>query len=170
MMSSAAWIELTLAMRTDGCALEIFANGQLLSAVSAQNGAFAEFLFRPNLSRVSGKHGMTLMTRKPVAAAFELNRDDIALVMIMGASRLRIDVHAHDCCVVNLHRTLLNFFPRTKQHQERRDHPAHDHKNESAVERAGALTEFAENFWPDETTDARGAIDETDRCGRGGTR
>lgn len=88
MMSGAARIELTLAMRTDGFAFEIFANGQLLSAVSAQNRTFAEFLFRPNLSRVSGKHGMALMTRKPFAAAFELNRDDIALVMIMGASRL----------------------------------------------------------------------------------
>jgi len=45
MMSGAAWIELTLAMRTDGFALEIFANGQLMSAVSAQNRMFAEFLF-----------------------------------------------------------------------------------------------------------------------------
>jgi hypothetical protein len=118
MMSAAAWIELTFAMRTDGCALEIFANGQLLSAVSAPNGAFADFLFRPNLSRVSGKHGMTSMTRKPVAAAFELNRDDIAIVMIMGTSRLRIDTNAHHGCVVNLHRALLNFFSRTEQHQQ----------------------------------------------------
>ena len=167
MMSAAAWIELTSAMRTDGFALEIFANGQLLSAVSAQNRTFAEFLFRPNLSRVSGKHGMTLMTRKPLAAAFELNRDDIAIVLIMGTSRLRIDTHAHDGCVVNLHSMLLNSFPRTKQHEQRRDHPARDHKNESAVEGAGALTELAENFWSDETTDAGGAIDESHRRGGG---
>jgi hypothetical protein len=118
MMSGATRIELTLAMRADGFALEIFANGQLLSAISAQNRTFAEFLFQPNLRRVFGKRGMTLMTRKPVAAAFELDRDDVALVMIMGAARLRIDVHAHDGCVVNLHGTLLNFFPRAEQHQQ----------------------------------------------------
>jgi hypothetical protein len=98
--------------------LEIFANGQLLSAVSAENRTFAEFLFRPNLSRVSGKHGVALMTRKPFAAAFELNRDDIALVMIMGASRLWIDIHAHHGCVVNLHGALLNSFSRAEQHQQ----------------------------------------------------
>jgi len=118
MVSGAAGIELPLAMRTDRFALEVFANGQLLSAVSAQNRAFAEFLFQPNLRRVSAKRGMALMTRKPFAAAFELNRDDIALVMIMGAACLRIDIHAHDGCVVNFHDVLLNFFPRAKQHQQ----------------------------------------------------
>ena len=118
MMSGATRIELTLAMRTDGFALEIFANGQLLSAISAQNRTFAEFLFQPNLSRVSGKRGMALMTRKPFATALELNRDDIALVMIMGASCLRIDIQAHDSRVVNLHGTLLNFSPRAEQHQQ----------------------------------------------------
>jgi hypothetical protein len=117
-VSGAAWIELTLAMRADGFAPEIFANGQLLSAVSAQNRAFAEFFFQPNLSRVSGKRGMALMTRKPFAAAFELNRDDIALIIIMGAARLRIDIHAHDGCVLNFHDVLLNFFSRAEQHQQ----------------------------------------------------
>jgi hypothetical protein len=67
---------------------------------------------------VSGKRGMALMTRKPFAAAFELNRDDIALIMIMGASCLRIDIHAHDGSVVNLHDTLLNSFPRAEQHEQ----------------------------------------------------
>jgi hypothetical protein len=38
--------------------------------------------------------------------------------MIMGASRLRIDIHAHHGCVVNLHGPLLNSFARTKQHQQ----------------------------------------------------
>jgi hypothetical protein len=117
MMSGAAWIERTLAMRADGFAPEIFANGQLLSAVSAQNRAFAEFFFQPNLGRVSGKRGMALMTRKPFAAAFELNRDDIALIIIMGTACLRIDIHSHDSRAMNLHGPSLNFFPRAKQHQ-----------------------------------------------------
>jgi hypothetical protein len=38
--------------------------------------------------------------------------------MIMGAARLRIDIHAHDGCVVNLHGALLNSFPRAEQHQQ----------------------------------------------------
>ena len=44
---------------------------------------------------------MTFKAREPVAAAFELNRDDIAFAMIMGASRLRIDIYAPDGCAVN---------------------------------------------------------------------
>jgi hypothetical protein len=118
MVSSAARIELPLAMRTDRFALEVFANGQLLSAVSAQNHAFAECLFQPNLRQVSGQRGMAFMTRKPFTAAFELDRDDIALVMIMGAACLRIDIHAHDGCVLNFHDVLLNFFSRAEQHQQ----------------------------------------------------
>jgi len=38
------------------------------------------------------------MTRKPLAAALELDRDDIALAVIMGASRLWIDIHAKNAC------------------------------------------------------------------------
>jgi hypothetical protein len=118
MMSGTARVELAFAMRTDGLALEVFANGQLLSAVSAQNHAFAEFLFQPNLRQVFGQRGMAFMTRKPFTAAFELDRDDIALVMIMGAACLRIDIHAHDGCVLNFHDVLLNFFSRAEQHQQ----------------------------------------------------
>ena len=46
---------------------------------------------------------MTLMTRKPLPTAFELNRNDIALTVIVGASRLGIDVHTIDGCVADLH-------------------------------------------------------------------
>jgi hypothetical protein len=77
----------------------------LLPAVSAQNCTFTEFLFRPRLRRVSGDQSMTLMARKPFPAAFELNRNDVALAMIMGTPRLRIDIYAQDGCVANLHGT-----------------------------------------------------------------
>jgi hypothetical protein len=45
MMSGAARVELAFAMRADGFALKILANGQLLTAVSAPNRMFAELLF-----------------------------------------------------------------------------------------------------------------------------
>jgi len=45
---------------------------------------------------------VTLMTRKPLTAALELDRDDVALAMIMGASRLRIDIYSQDDCAANV--------------------------------------------------------------------
>src|SRR5437764_8099434 len=81
-----------------------------MPAVSAQNCALTEFLFRPNLSGVSAQPGVTLMTRKPLPAALELDRNDVALAMIMDAPRLRIDIHAQNTFVVNLH-WVAKFFP-----------------------------------------------------------
>lgn len=94
MVGGAAGIELMPAVRADGFAVEIFVNGQLLAAISAQNCALTKFFFRPTLSRMPGEHIVTLMTRKPFPAALELNRNNIALAMIMSAPRLRIDIDA----------------------------------------------------------------------------
>jgi hypothetical protein len=113
----AARIEPMLAMRTRGRALKIFANGQLRSAVAAHYCLFASFLFRPNLSCMSSQLGMTLKAREPVVATSEPNRDDIAFAMIMGASRLPIDIYAPDGYAVNFQFRLLNFLSRTQQDQ-----------------------------------------------------
>jgi len=51
---------------------------------------------------MSGKHGVTFMTRKPFTAAFELNGYDIALVVIMSAACLRIDIHTEDGSAADL--------------------------------------------------------------------
>ena len=45
---------------------------------------------------MAGKFGVALMTRKPFSAALELDRDDVAVVVIMSASRLIINVRAGD--------------------------------------------------------------------------
>ena len=79
---------------------------------AAQDCWRIEFCARPNFRIVSGKLGMTFMTREPVAAALELDRDDIGLTVIMSTSRLRIDIHAQDDYVVNFHDRSLNFFAR----------------------------------------------------------
>ena len=44
---------------------------------------------------------MALMTRKPFATAFELQRDDVAWTVIVGATRFRIDIDAVDLNAVN---------------------------------------------------------------------
>jgi hypothetical protein len=62
-----------------------------------------EFLVWPNLSRVSGEQSVTFVTRKPVPATLELDRDDIALAVVMRASRLWIDVNARDIDALNFH-------------------------------------------------------------------
>ena len=46
---------------------------------------------------------MTLMTRKPVAAAFELNGDDVAFAMVVRAASLFIHAHTDDLDIMNLH-------------------------------------------------------------------
>jgi hypothetical protein len=43
---------------------------------------------------VSGQFLMTLVTRIPLTAAFELNRDDVALAVVMRAPRFKIDIYA----------------------------------------------------------------------------
>src|SRR5215469_11978573 len=106
---------------------------------------------------------MTLKAREPVAAAFELNRDDIAFAMIMGASRLRIDIYAPDGCAVNLQCRLLNFLSRTHQDQCRCDNETRNHHRESAVKRAGALADVADDFGTEISADTSIAINESNR-------
>src|SRR3954447_20862340 len=72
-----------------------------MPAGAAQNGGPIELFLWPNGRRVSGKFGVAFMTRIPIAAALELDRDDITLAVVMSASRFLIDVHADDLHAVN---------------------------------------------------------------------
>ncbi len=65
-------------------------------AATAQNGGRVEFFLRPSLCRVSAQFGVACVTRKPLPAAFELDRNDVAFAVIMSAPRFRINVHAGD--------------------------------------------------------------------------
>lgn len=65
-------------------------------ARTAENGGRVPFLLRPNFRRMTGKFRMAGVTRKPLAAAFELDRDNVALTVVMSAPRFWIDVDAHD--------------------------------------------------------------------------
>ena len=45
---------------------------------------------------MAGKFGVALMTRKPFSAALELDRDDVAVVVIVHAPRFLIHIRASD--------------------------------------------------------------------------
>jgi hypothetical protein len=72
-----------------------------MSAGAAQNGGRIEFFVGPNDRGVPGQFGVAFVTGKPIAAALEPDRDDIAFAVVMSASRLLIDVHADHLHVVN---------------------------------------------------------------------
>src|ERR1043165_2960758 len=72
-----------------------------MPACTAQNGGHIELFPWPNDSCVSGQLGVALVTGKPIAAAFELDRDDVAFAVVMSASRFLIDVHTDDQRAVN---------------------------------------------------------------------
>ena len=72
-----------------------------MSACTAQDGGRIELFLWPDGRAVSGKFVVTFMTGKPIAAAFELDSDDIAFAVVMIAARFLIDVHADDLHAVN---------------------------------------------------------------------
>lgn len=72
-----------------------------MAAGTAQNRELIEFRFGPNIRVVAGELGMTLVTREPFAAAFELQRDDVVCAVIMRAPRLWIDIDAVDLNAVD---------------------------------------------------------------------
>ena len=72
-----------------------------MAAAAAKDHGFVELTSRPNFREVSGKFRMALVTREPLSAAFELDRDDIAFAVVMSPARLNIYVRADDVHVVN---------------------------------------------------------------------
>ena len=61
-----------------------------MSAPAAEDRTRVELRFRPNFRRVPGKFGVALMTREPIAAAFEFDGDDVAFAVVMRAARFLI--------------------------------------------------------------------------------
>ena len=72
-----------------------------MSAPAAEDRTRVELRFRPNFRRVPGKFGVALMTREPIAAAPELDRDDVVLAVVVSATRFSIHVRADDVHAVN---------------------------------------------------------------------
>lgn len=94
-------IKITLAFRANRITAEIFRDHQLMSANSAKNRPRIVFIQTPNLCRMIRAFGVTLKTRKPIAAAFELNRNDINVFVIMAATGLFINADVVNFFVLN---------------------------------------------------------------------
>ena len=82
--------------------VEIFADGELIAATAAQNCARIELRVRPDHGGVMRELCVAFVTRKPFSAAFELDRDYVALAVVMRTARFPINVCADDVDVVNL--------------------------------------------------------------------
>ncbi len=72
-----------------------------MSAAAAQNCGHIEFFLRPNHWRMTGKFGVASITGKPIPAALELDRDEIALAVVVRATRFVINLRAYDGHVVD---------------------------------------------------------------------
>ncbi len=94
-------IEICIAVRANISAIHIFRDRQLLSANSAKNRFCFKLIRFPNFRPVRRAFPMTFKTRKPVAAAFELNRNYIKFAVPMFASRLFINFDAVNFFAVN---------------------------------------------------------------------
>ena len=89
------------ALRTNRIALEIFGNRQLTTAISAQNRLRFKFVQFPNFRQMIGTFRVTLETRKPIAATFEFNGDNIGFAFVMSAPRLRVNIRSDYFYIVN---------------------------------------------------------------------
>jgi hypothetical protein len=90
-MIRAARIKSSAAIRADGLARKIFRNCQLISAIAAQNRGRFEFRSSPNFWLVFGVFSVAFVTRKPFAAAFEFDGDNVFFAFVMSASGLRVN-------------------------------------------------------------------------------
>ena len=81
--------------RTDGAArfaLQVFANGQICAAGSAQNGLLVEFAAWPNLDGMAGERDVTVLAGVVCGAALHFDGDDVGGRMVVQATRLRIEM------------------------------------------------------------------------------
>jgi hypothetical protein len=60
------------------------------------------FILRPDLYRVFGKRAVTLETRIPIFAAFELYRDNILIALVVSTSGLGVDARSGHLVPVDL--------------------------------------------------------------------
>ncbi len=103
-------IKITLALRANRITSEIFRDRQLMSANSAKDRPRIVFIQTPNLCRMIRAFGVTLETRKPITATFELNRNGINIFVVMAATSLFIYADAVNFFAVNFNDFLHEVF------------------------------------------------------------
>jgi hypothetical protein len=85
-------IEPALTTRADIIARKVLGDRKLLTARSAQYGAGMAFIGWPYRGSMTGRFAVTFDARKPVATAFEPDRNDIEIGIVMGAACLWIHI------------------------------------------------------------------------------
>lgn len=76
-MKAAAGIEVGAAVRAMGSAVEVFTDGKLRTARSAQNGSFIELFFWPNRVMPAAKRLVAFEAREIAIAAMETDGDPV---------------------------------------------------------------------------------------------
>lgn len=100
-MIGAFRVEITVAIRANRIASEIFRNRQLMSANSAQNRSSFVFVRIPNFRRMISAFGVAFVTREPIAAAFKFNGDHVHIALVMRTPRLRVNAATVNFFAVN---------------------------------------------------------------------
>ena len=87
-------VEFAPAARTGRIACFVFVDREMVAARAAEHRQLVAVFNRPNLIEMIRDLAMTLETRKPPAAAFEFDRDDIQFGLEMRASSFGVDIDA----------------------------------------------------------------------------
>ena len=90
MVAATPRIEASTALGTHASARQIFVDSKLTSTCAAQNGYRVARSPRPRRNRVIRYRIMTILARVELAAALELDRDDVEWRTVVSAPRLAI--------------------------------------------------------------------------------
>lgn len=93
-MKAAAGIEGGVAVRAMGSTVEVFTDGNLRTARSAQNGSFIELFFWPNRVMPAAKCLVAFEAWKVLSAAIEADGNPVIFRMIMPAAGFEIDIQS----------------------------------------------------------------------------
>ena len=92
----ASRIERGRAARAARLALQVFANRQLCAACPAQNGFLIPLATWPNLDGMTCERDMAVFAGIVGRAALHFDGDDVHLLMVVQATRLRIEIQSTD--------------------------------------------------------------------------
>lgn len=81
-----------------------------MSAIAAEDSSRSAVADRPNFGRMRRMFRVTLVTRKPLLAAFEFDGDDVNVAVVVRTSGLIINVRSIYLYVVNHHKLNLKVF------------------------------------------------------------
>lgn len=88
---TAGWIERSGTVRAARIAVQISVDGKRRAAGTAQNRLFLPLCLRPRSERMIRERVVTVFARVEEAAAAHFDGDDVGRLVIVGATRFRIE-------------------------------------------------------------------------------